>query len=201
MDPLFTEDINRGFAPPLLIETFHEIPMAFLAPLGCHKQETINEMGQKDPKYRMIHDQSIPGPSGLSVNLRVRKEALPSILYSWVLLRSVHCICNLRSRYPTTKIYFCKVDLDAAYHRWHLSNETASESLAIYNNLLLMALRMTFGGSPCPSLWGYTSETLANDPEPLLGSYKFLWPPFSSGRSTSSFTRHHPIPSRFDTSQ
>jgi hypothetical protein len=25
-----------------------------------------------------------------------------------------------------------------------------------------MALRMTFGGSPCPSMWGYTSETITD---------------------------------------
>jgi hypothetical protein len=42
------------------------------------------------------------------------------------------------------------------------SCETAAESLTIHNNLLLMALRMTFSGSPCPSLWGYILETLAD---------------------------------------
>jgi hypothetical protein len=110
----------------------------------------------------MTHDQSFPGPSGLSVNLRLKKEDLPPIMYSWVLLRTIHYICTLRSHHPNTKIFIYKVDLDAAYHRCHLSCETAAESLTIYNNLLLMALRMTFGGSPCPSLWGYISEMLAD---------------------------------------
>jgi hypothetical protein len=32
------------------------------------------------PKFRMTHDQSFPGPSGLSVNLWVEKEQLPNIM-------------------------------------------------------------------------------------------------------------------------
>lgn len=31
-----------------------------------------------------------------------------------------------------------------------------------------MALRMTFGGSPCPSLWGYISDTLADSCNSLI---------------------------------
>jgi len=38
----------------------------------------------------------------------------------------------------------------------------AQESLIVFNNTLLMALRMIFGGSPCPAMWGYISETLAD---------------------------------------
>jgi hypothetical protein len=43
-----------------------------------------------------------------------------------------------------------------------LSGTTAVQRLTIYDNLLLMALRMTFGGSPCPSLWGFISDTIAD---------------------------------------
>jgi hypothetical protein len=39
---------------------------------------------------------------------------------------------------------------------------TATESLTIFDDLLLLALRMTFGGSPCPALWGVISETTAD---------------------------------------
>jgi hypothetical protein len=81
---------------------------------------------------------------------------------SYVLLRSIHYICSLCLRHPDTKIYICKVDLDAACRRCHLSITTAQESLTVYDNLLFMALQMTFGGAPCPALWGYISETLAD---------------------------------------
>jgi hypothetical protein len=110
----------------------------------------------------MTHDQSFPGPSGLSVNLRVQKESLPPIMYRYVLIRCIHYICNLCLRYPDIKIYICKVDLDAAYRRCHLYTTTAQESLTIYDGLLFMALQMTFDGAPCPSLWGYISDTLVD---------------------------------------
>jgi hypothetical protein len=31
-----------------------------------------------------------------------------------------------------------------------------------------MALRMTFGGTPCPSLWGYISDTIADVSNALI---------------------------------
>jgi hypothetical protein len=40
--------------------------------------------------------------------------------------------------------------------------------MTIYDNLLLVALRLTFGGSPCPSLWGLLSETMADIANTLL---------------------------------
>lgn len=95
MSTSITEDVIRGFALPLPIDAIFDIPNASLAPLGCRKQETINEVGPKIPKYRMTHDQSFPGPSGLSVNLRVQNDKLPPIMYSYVLIRSIHYICSL----------------------------------------------------------------------------------------------------------
>ena len=59
-----------------------------------------------------------------------------------------------------------KYDIKAAYRRAHLSAATAAKSLTVFDNKLLMALRMTFGGCPCPSQFGCISETicdLAND--------------------------------------
>jgi hypothetical protein len=160
LDNLISEDISRGFALPLPLDILPMIPNASIAPLGCQEQETINERGERIPKFRMTHDQTFPGPSGLSVNLRVNKELLPPCMYSHVLKRIIHYIVHIRQRHPLTKIFLCKFDLDAAYCRCHLSSQTATECLTTYNGLLLMALRMTFGGAPCPSLWGYISETM-----------------------------------------
>jgi hypothetical protein len=114
----------------------------------------------------MTHDQSFPGPSGLSINLRVIKEDLPPIRYSFTLNWLVHYIIYLQQKLPSTRILISKIDMDAAYHHCTISWSTAYESLTIYDGLLLVALRMTFGGSPCPSLWGIISETstdLANN--------------------------------------
>lgn len=156
---IIQEDVQRGFALPLPITALHFIPNASLAPLGCVKQSSVDMLGNRVVKYRMTHDQTFPGPSELSVNLRVQHDKLPPIRYSYVLMRTIHYILDLRLRHPTTKIYLCKFDIDAAYRRCTLSSSTAFESLTIFEDFLLVALRMTFGGSLNPALWGVISET------------------------------------------
>jgi hypothetical protein len=162
IEPVITEDIERGFALPLLLDVLEKTKGTLIAPLGCHKQSSINAFGELVPKYRLTHDQSFPGLSGLSVNIRVRKEFLPPIMYSFVLSRLIHYIVNVWRILPSTKIYICKVDMDAAYRRCSLSCETSWESLTIFDGLVLVALRLTFGGAPCPNLWGVISETIAD---------------------------------------
>jgi hypothetical protein len=162
LDDLIDKDIKHGFALPLPIQSLFSIPNASIAPLGCQEQETINTNGERIPKFRTTHDQTFPGPSGKSINLRVIKEDLPPCMYSFVLSRILHYIVDLRYRHPQTKTFLCKFDIDSAYHRCHLSSSTASESMTIHGDLLLIALRLTFGGSPCPPLWGLISETMIN---------------------------------------
>lgn len=165
---IIENDIVKGYALPLPPEILLKIPNASLAPLGCICQDSINEQGLKTSKFRMTHDQTFPGPSKLSVNLRVKKEELPPCMYSFVLCRVIHYIVSLRLRHPSTRLYICKYDIDLAYRRCHLSGETGSECLTIYNNMLLMALRMTFRGAPCPSLWGIISDTIADTCNSLI---------------------------------
>jgi hypothetical protein len=110
----------------------------------------------------MTHDQTFPGPSGSSVNLRVQKDVLPLCMYSFVLSQMLHYIVSVCQRFPSTKIYICKYDIDSAYRQCHLSATSAHEGLTIYNNMLLMALCMAFGGAPCPSLWRLISDTIAD---------------------------------------
>jgi len=183
INPIISEDIERGFALPLPLNILEKITKASLAPLGCHKQTTIDMNGKTVPKYRLTHDQSFPGPSGKSVNLRVRKDLLPPIMYSSVLSRLLHYIVNIRFRLPNVKIFICKVDLDAAYRRCSLSSSTSWESMTIFDGLVLVALRMTFGGSPCPHLWGVISETIADLANVILHNpfwdYNELYDPLS----------------------
>jgi len=163
LDAIISKEISRGFAFPLPIDIIFNIPNAALALLGCHQQETMNKRGERIPKYRMTHDQSFPRPSGHSVNSRVIKESLPPCMYSIVLSRTIHYIVNIIRHHPLTRIYLRKFDLDAACKCCHLSAATASESLTIFDGLLLMALRMTFGGTPYPSLFrGCISNTIAD---------------------------------------
>jgi hypothetical protein len=171
---IIKEDVERGFALPLPTSILHSIPQASLAPLGCVKQAALDSLGNRTFKHRMTHDQSFPGPSNLSVNLRVQQDKLPSIMYSFALLRSVHYILSIRHRHPKVKIYICKFDIDAAYCRCSFSNKTAFESMTIFAGLLLVALRMTFGGAPCPSMWGVISESITDIGNALLQNDMWL---------------------------
>jgi len=154
------EDIERGFALILPIQVLDFIQNASIAPLGCIKQMTINSSGERIPKYRMTHDQSFLGPSGTSVNDRTIQEDLPPLVYGFCLKRIIHYIINLRSRHPKKKI--SKFDFDAAYRRCHMSASSAQESLTIVKGYLIMALRLTFGGSPCPNFWSCISESITD---------------------------------------
>jgi hypothetical protein len=89
-------------------------------------------------------------------------------MYSFALLRIIHFIVNTRKRFPATRIYLCKVDLDAAYRRCNLSSSTSFESITLFKGLLLVALRLTFGRSPCPALWGIISESITDVANTLL---------------------------------
>jgi len=115
LDDLINKDIKLGFALPLPIQSLFSIPNASRAPLGCQEQENINTNGERIPKFRITHDQTFPGPSGKSVNLRVIKDDLPPCMYSFVLSRILHYIVDLRYRHLRTKIFLCKFDINSAY--------------------------------------------------------------------------------------
>jgi hypothetical protein len=83
---IIKDDVERGFALPLPITALHFLRKASLAPLGCAQQSLLDPSGNKTTKFQMTHDQSFPGPSNLSVNLRVQQIKLPPIMYSFVLL-------------------------------------------------------------------------------------------------------------------
>jgi len=89
-------------------------------------------------------------------------------MYSFVLLRTIHYIVGVRARHPITKIFLYKFDIDAAYRRCTLSDRTAFESMTIFGHFLLVALHLTFGGSPGPELWGVISETITDVGNSLL---------------------------------
>jgi len=163
---LLHNDIIHGFCLPLTLDCLQHINNASIAPLGIQEQATIDEFGNRKIKWRMTHDQTFPGPSGLSVNRRTIKEELNPCMFGWVLQRIIMQITSLCLRHPTTPILIGKYDLKAAYRRAHLSPTTATECLTVIDDTLFIALRMTFGGAAFPALWSCHSEVicdLAND--------------------------------------
>jgi hypothetical protein len=153
------EEVERGFAIILPKQLALSIPSSSIAPLRMHEQWTINAQGDRVPKLRMTHDLSFPGPSGLSVNKRVIQELLPPLVYGFALKRVLHYIISLRSRHPKTPILINKFDYDAAYRCCTLSAQTATECITIHEDFAFIALRLTFGGAPCPNLWSCLSES------------------------------------------
>ncbi len=165
---LLNEDISRGFALILPLEATQVLQNISISPLGCQDQWSINENGEFITKHRLTHDQSFPGPSGFSTNTRVITEHLPNCKYGHCLKRLINYIASLRLRHPETPIFLSKFDFDAAYRRCHLAPESALESCCILDTYLIISLRLTFGGSPCPNLWEAVGEPICDIANELI---------------------------------
>jgi len=84
-----------------------------------------------------------------------------------MLLRFLHKIAALRAIYPAARILLSKFDFKSAYPRVHFRAELALQSCITTKglgglDLALVSLRTTFGGSPCPSMFGKTSVTVTH---------------------------------------
>ncbi|MGH7974537.1 MAG: hypothetical protein ACREBR_03335, partial [bacterium] len=155
------EDVVHGHSLPIPIETLHMLSNVSVAPLGITKQDTINEKGEIVPKHRMTHDQSFKGPSGLSVNERTIRDELSPCMFGHCLRRIIHYIVDVRYRHNVVRIMMGKFDLKAAYRRSHLHATTATECCTVFSDLAFVALRKTFGATPCPTEWCCISELSA----------------------------------------
>ncbi|KAI2499833.1 hypothetical protein MHU86_14650 [Fragilaria crotonensis] len=131
-------------------------------------QTSIDEKGNSIEKLRLTHDQSFSpsGVAGRSVNERVDTSQLTEARFGKAFSRLMYHISFLRQLWPDEPIWMTKVDCKSAYRRIHLKAATAMKSCTSIDDLLLVALRMTFGGAPNPSQWSDVSEMitdLAND--------------------------------------
>ena len=163
---LIKKDVDAGFQLPTTIDSLRSIPHAVVAPYGIIKQNTVDNDGNIIPKLRMAHDQTFCFSSGASVNCRVKKEELSSLIYGDALRRLLHYIHSLRFHHPNTPILIGKYDFASAYRRMTTWGHTAASCCTIHNDIAFISLRLTFGGSPCPFKWCSMSEIitdLAND--------------------------------------
>jgi hypothetical protein len=165
---LLQDEVKHMWQLPFPPSAVMQLPGIVIAPVGLAEQQSINERGELIPKQRLTHDQSfnvVPGTCR-SVNDRICFDALTPCRYGHALLRFIHVIIALRSRHPHEHILLTKVDLKAAYRRLHYSAAMAVQACVLVSNLLLVALRLTFGGAANPSQWSDVSELvfdLAND--------------------------------------
>ena len=161
---LINKDVVHGYCLPVPLSKLIRLPGAVLAPLNIQAQNTIDEFGNIVKKDRLTHDQSFDFSEKSSVNSRVAKEELQPCRYGHCIKRIVNWLVAARRKHPNRKILCQKVDIKSAYRRMHLSWNTAIQTCTQLpeKDIALIALRLSFGGAPCPTEWGDLSESVTD---------------------------------------
>ena len=187
---LVNKDVKHGYGLVLPLKKALRIPGLLMAPMNIQKQNTIDEFGRIMERDRLTHNQSYKWGSGTSVNSRVDKGPLLPCMFGACLKRLINWTVAARRKYPDTRILASKIDYKSAYRRCHLNARTAIQTSTQLPdlNLLIIALRLTFGGAPGPFEWGAISEPICDlamailqhpdwDPERLHAPNPELVPP------------------------
>ena len=170
---LVSKDVKHGYAVTFPLSKAVSIPGISLAPMNIMHQNSIDETGKIVEKDRLTHDQSFKFGSDTSVNSRANTDDALLCMYGACLRRLTNWACAARAKYPTTPIFASKVDFKSAYRRCHLNPSTALQSCTQVeidedNKLLIMFLRLTFGGKLCPSEWSALAEPICDLSTTLL---------------------------------
>ena len=115
----YEKEVKYGWQIPILPPVIKSIKGASVTPLGIINQWTINKENERILKSRVAHDCTFPGPSGLSINIRIDKELLEPCMYGQALNRYMHSMHYIRFRHPNKIILQSKTDLDAAFCQLH----------------------------------------------------------------------------------
>ena len=137
-----------------------KIDLLSITPLGCPKQWSVNEKGERIPKYRPTHDCTFPNQSGSSLNIQIIDEELDGCIFGQCLRRLLHQLHKLRIDNPKTKIYILKHDLDAAYRRLHVHPDFAVRCTTIIKDIAYLLVRLPFGVSAGPSMYSLVIEAI-----------------------------------------
>ena len=162
---LVEKDVSHGYALPLPLAKISRLPGgALMAPMNIMRQNTIDEQGRIVEKDRLTHDQSYKWGSGTSVNSRVDKSKLLPCMFGATIRRIANLAVALRRKFPNLPIVASKIDFKSAYRRLHLAAATAIQTCTQLpeHELALIALRLTFGGAPCPNIWGCLAEPICD---------------------------------------
>jgi hypothetical protein len=121
-------------------------------------------------ELRLTHGKSFNASRGVRrrVNNNVVAERLTPARFGRALLRFLHYTCKLRRQFPDERLLITKLHCKSAYWRVHLQAKTAIKSNTCTAVMLLVALRMTFGGAPNLSQWSDISEVIADIANDLM---------------------------------
>lgn len=161
------DDVNKGYAIMLPKGAELVIPGSMICPVGAVTQKTLDEAGHVTCKARLTHDQTFTRlEDSESVNKLTNKLKFIGLCYGWCFLRIVAQAIEMRRAYPNTRIIVIKGDFKSAYRRIHYLAKAAVQCMVSWMGYIFMWLRLSFGGSACPSCWCVVGEAmvdLAND--------------------------------------
>jgi hypothetical protein len=155
---LLREDVIHGYALPILREHAARIPGLLLSPMNIAEQDSISARGEIVAKLRLTHDHSFDFGENSAINSRARLEDLEPAHFGKALRRFIYFVVDLRRRFPEKRIFLVKGDWKAAYRRIHLHPDTAIQCATQFQSMVLVPLRLTFGGGPCSSEFSNASE-------------------------------------------
>ena len=93
-------------------------------------------------------------------------------MFGFTLLRIIHQIVNLRKHFPQKIIWIRKEDFKSAYRRVHVTAETAVRTAVRVRvnriDMILISLRLVFGGASCPSEFCVISDIVTDTINDLL---------------------------------
>jgi hypothetical protein len=182
-------DVRYGFAAPININIINDIPGSMVCPLGIAQQTTLAADGSRIEKNRLTHDQTFTLlDDSTSVNNSLNLDEYPDLIYGYCLQRIIYQILSLWFHFPTEAILLAKYDIKQAFRRVSYSGVSAYRCIAVFQEIAYLQLRMTFGGSNCPTTWCSLSELIADlanelldcedwNPSALQWPYQYLVPP------------------------
>jgi hypothetical protein len=158
------KDVHHSFSIPIPPETVPLIAGALVQPFGLAQQFTITKLGKRVAKYRLTQDLSFSlSQENCSVNSRIDMSQYNEMIYGWCLSRILHYIVGLRLAYPNNSILIAKYDdYSGAYRRMVHAGKAAAQSIAVFDKVAYVALRLTFGGSPNPPTWCLFSKMVTD---------------------------------------
>ena len=141
--------------------------------MGVATHTGISSDGTFVEKDRVTHDLSFLGATSReSLNSRVIETELEPCMFSYILLRLIHYIVNLRRKYTQTRIWLRKEDYKSAFRRLHLHPSTEIQAAVTVeinqHRYIAIPLRMPFGGAPCPSEFSLFSDIVTDTINDLL---------------------------------
>ena len=93
-------------------------------------------------------------------------------MFGHTLIRIIHQIVRLRLAHPNKIIWICKEDFKSAYRRIHTNADTALKTAVRVKigkmDLILISLRLVFGGASCPADFSLLSDIVTDAINDLL---------------------------------